>query len=164
MTTPLGRTVLRVAYALYRVYWWIARPLTLGVRVMMIQDGRVLLIRQTYLDGWFLPGGGIHKGETLEQAARREVREEVQAELRNMALLGAYSNFEESKSDHTVVFFSDDFSLGGGHDREVAEIRFFPLDALPPGLRNGHREKLQEYARDPSVARRTAAGSRFGQW
>jgi 8-oxo-dGTP pyrophosphatase MutT (NUDIX family) len=164
VTTPLGQSVLRVAYSLYRVYLWIARPLTLGVRVMMIQDGRVLLIRQTYLDGWFLPGGGIHKGETLEQAARREVREEVQAELRNMALLGAYSNFEESKSDHTVVFLSDDFGLGGGHDREVAEIRFFPLDALPPGLKNGHRQKLEEYARDPSAAKRTEAVSRFGEW
>ena len=102
MTTPLGQSVLRFAYSLYRVYLWIARPLTLGVRVMMIQDGRVLLIRQTYLDGWFMPGGGIHKGETLEQAARREVREEVQGDLKNMTLLGAYSNFEESKSDHTV--------------------------------------------------------------
>lgn len=164
MTPPLGQSVLRFAYSLYRIYLWIARPLTLGVRVMMIQDGRVLLIRQTYLDGWFMPGGGIHKGETLEQAARREVREEVQADLRHMILLGAYSNFEESKSDHTVVFFSDDFRLAGGHDREVAEIRFFPLDALPSGLRPGHRQKLEEYARDPSAANRAVAVSRFGEW
>ena len=153
--------MLRLAYALYRVYLWIARPLTLGVRVMMIQEGRVLLIRQTYLDGWFLPGGGIEKGETLEQAARREVREEVQGDLRTMVLFGVYSSFDESKNDHTVVYFSDDFVLGGGHDREVAEIRFFPLDALPAGLRPAQREKLQEYARDPAAARRFSAGVRL---
>jgi 8-oxo-dGTP pyrophosphatase MutT (NUDIX family) len=111
-----------------------------------------------------MPGGGIHKGETLEQAARREVREEVEGDLHTLTLLGAYSNFEESKNDHTVLFFSDDFTLGGGHDREVAEIRFFPLDALPPGLRTGHRLKVQEYARDPSVAKRASAASRFGEW
>jgi 8-oxo-dGTP pyrophosphatase MutT (NUDIX family) len=164
VTPPLGQSVLRVAYTLYRVYLWIARPLTVGVRVMMIRDGRALLIRQTYLDGWFMPGGGIHKGETLEQAARREIREEVEGDLHNMTLLGAYSNFEESKNDHTIVFFSDDFTLAGGHDREVAEIRFFPLDALPTGLRTGHRLKLQEYARDPSAAKRTSAASHFGEW
>jgi 8-oxo-dGTP pyrophosphatase MutT (NUDIX family) len=164
VTTPLGRFLLRLAYAIYRVYLWIARPLSLGVRVMMVQDRRVLLIRQTYLDGWFLPGGGLHKGETLEQAARREIREEVQGDLRSLTLLGTYSNFEEFKNDHTVVFFSDDFTLGGGHDHEVAEIRFFPLDDLPPGLKPGYRQKVQEFARDSSPAVRRTSFSRFGEW
>jgi 8-oxo-dGTP pyrophosphatase MutT (NUDIX family) len=160
----LGQSVLRLEYLIYRAYVWIVRPLTLGVRVMMVQEGRVLLIRQTYLDGWFMPGGGMHRRETPEQAARREVREEVGAELGNIMLWGVFSNFEEFRNDHTALFLSDQFTLDGGHDREVAELRFFPLDELPAGLRPGHREKLEEYARDPAVAARPSAAPRFGLW
>ncbi len=159
-----GQPLLRLEYLLYRAYVWIVHPLTIGVRVMMIQDGRVLLIRQTYLDGWFMPGGGMHKGETPERAARREVMEEVATELGSIQLWGVYSNFEEFRNDHTVLFFSDDFTLGDGHDREVAEVRFFRLDELPPGLRAGHRQRLDEYARNPGTANGFPVGTRFGLW
>ena len=156
--------MLRLIYLLHQVYLWFVRPLTLGVRVMLIRDGQVLLIRQTYMDGWFMPGGGLHKRETPEEAARREVREEVGADLAEIRLLGAYSNFKELKSDHTFVFFSKDFTLSGLHDREVAEMHFFPLDALPPGLKLGHRQKLEEYARDPSLVEGGAAFPLVGEW
>jgi ADP-ribose pyrophosphatase YjhB (NUDIX family) len=83
--------LLRLAYSLYRVYLFLLRPIRTGVRVMMIRDGRVLLVRQTYMPGWFMPGGGLKRGETLEAAARREVREEAGAELGEVRLLGAYT-------------------------------------------------------------------------
>ncbi len=106
----------------------------------------------------------MHKGETPEQAARREVMEEVATELGRVQLWGIYSNFEEFRNDHTVLFFSDDFTLGDGHDREVAELRFFRLDELPAGLRAGHRQKLEEYARNPGIAGGSPVGTRFGLW
>ena len=92
--------MLRLVYLAYQVYCFFFRPLTLGVRVMMIQDGKVLLVRHTYLDGWFMPGGGVKRGETLDQAARREAHEEVGALLNEISLMGAYSHFLEWKSDH----------------------------------------------------------------
>jgi 8-oxo-dGTP pyrophosphatase MutT (NUDIX family) len=155
--------MLRLLYRLFQIYLFVVRPLTFGVRVMMVRRGRVLLVRQTYMDGWFIPGGRIERGETLEQAARREAREEVGATLRRLSLMGVYSNFKEWKSDHNVLFFSDDFALSGGHDREVAEMRFFPLDSLPAGLWPGHRRRLLDYRRD---RRRTRGSSipRFGEW
>ena len=114
--------MLRILYRLFQVYLFIVRPLTLGVRVMLIRDGKVLLVRQTYMDGWFMPGGRIEKNETTEQAARREAREEVGAELHSLSLLGVYSNFKEWKSDHNVLFLSEDFDLAGGHDRRDRRI------------------------------------------
>ncbi len=78
-----------------------------------------------------MPGGGVKRGETLEQAARREAREEVGAELQDLSLLGAYTYFGRWKSDHNIVFFSDQFTANGKHDREIAEARFFPLAELP---------------------------------
>jgi 8-oxo-dGTP pyrophosphatase MutT (NUDIX family) len=160
----LGQRLFRFGYRLYGVYLWFARPLTMGVRIILLREDQVLLIRQTYLDGWFMPGGGVRKGETLDQAVRREAREEVQAELGSLELIGAFSSFDESKNDHTILFASQDFTLGGGHDREVAEIRFFPVDGLPADLRPGCRLKIAEYARRLSGAEPGAAVRRFGEW
>jgi 8-oxo-dGTP pyrophosphatase MutT (NUDIX family) len=160
----LGDKLFRFGYRLYQVYLWFARPLTIGVRIILLREDQVLLIRQTYLDGWFLPGGGIRKGETLDQAIRREAREEVQAEVGSLELIGAFSSFDESKNDHTALFASQDFTLGGGHDREVAEIRFFPVDALPADLRPGYRLKISDYARSRGGAETGEPVKRFGKW
>ncbi|HEX8992838.1 MAG TPA: NUDIX domain-containing protein, partial [Anaerolineales bacterium] len=126
-----GRLLLRVAYLLHQVYLFFVRPLAIGVRVMMIRNREVLLLRQTYTRGWFMPGGGVDRGETLDAAARREAAEETGAELHNLRLVGAYTNLTEWKSDHNILFLSTDFTLSGKPDLEVAELRFFPLDALP---------------------------------
>jgi len=149
--------MLRLVYLAYQVYCFFFRPLTLGVRVMMIQDGKVLLVRHTYLDGWFMPGGGVKRGETLDQAARREAHEEVGAQLNEISLIGAYSHFLEWKSDHNILFFSNDFTLNGGHDREIAELHFFPLDKLPENLYPSHRRRLEEY-------RMGSKPEQFGGW
>ena len=72
-----------------------------------------------------MPGGGVKRGETLDQAARREAHEETGATLNNLSLVGAYTNFKEWKSDHNILFLSTDFTISGKHDLEIAEIRFF---------------------------------------
>lgn len=155
--------MLRILYRLFQVYLFIVRPLTLGVRVMLIRDGKALLLRQTYMDGWFMPGGRIEKNETTEQAARREAREEVGAELHSLSLLGVYSNFKEWKSDHNVLFLCEDFELSGKHDQEIAELRFFPLEALPSDVWPGHRRRLLEY-RQLQLHHQESAFVRFGEW
>ncbi len=151
--------MLRLIYLLYRLFQFVFRPITLGVRVMMVKDGQVLLIRHTYMDrgSWYLPGGGLRRGETVETAARREIREEAGAEAGAFSLVGIYSKFDDLKSDHNVVFLCNDFSLGGQPDSEIAELRFFPLDALPDTLCPGHRQRIEEYA-----AGKTSPA--FGNW
>ena len=66
----------RILYYGYTALQFFYRPVTVGVRVMLIRDGQVLLIRHSYLRGWYLPGGGLKRGESMEAAARREAREE----------------------------------------------------------------------------------------
>ena len=149
--------MMRLIYLAYRLYCFFVRPVTLGVRVMMIQNDQALLVRHTYIDGWFMPGGGIKRGETLEQAARREAQEEVGATLKNFSLIGAYTNLQEGKSDHNILFLSTDFRISGEHDREIAEIRAFALDQLPDDLWPGHRLRLEEY-------RTGMRYPQFGKW
>ena len=136
---------IRVLYLGYRIYCFIFRPIRMGVRVMMIQDKKVWLVRQTYMPGWFMPGGGIKKGETLDEAARREAREETGAELGELTLMGAYSSFMDWKTDHNIVFICTDFELKGKPDSEIAELRTFALNELPDNLWPGHLRRLQEY-------------------
>lgn len=148
---------MRLLYIGFRIYCFIFRPKRIGVRAMLIQNGQVLLVRQTYIPGWFMPGGGVKRGETLDQAARREAHEEVGAEMGSLSLLGMYTHFGEHKSDHNALFLCTDFTLSGKQDREIAEARFFPLDKLPDGLLEGHRKRLEEYRAGVEVPQ-------FGEW
>ncbi|GAB4505252.1 MAG: NUDIX domain-containing protein [Anaerolineales bacterium] len=148
---------IRLLYLGYRLYCFLLRPVTLGVRVMLIRNDQVLLVRQTYMAGWFMPGGGLKRDETLEEAARREAHEETGAELGALELLGVYTHFGEWKSDHNLLFLCTDFTLVGQPDYEIAEVRFFPLQALPEDIHPGHRRRLEEY-------RAGMIPPRFGEW
>jgi 8-oxo-dGTP pyrophosphatase MutT (NUDIX family) len=144
------------SYRGLRWWWKVISPITVGVRAILIGgDQQVLLVRHTYQDQWYLPGGGVKKGETLAQAIARESAEEVGASLGEIRLLGIYSNFYEGKSDHVVVFVCDAFSLTGKTDGEIAQLGFFPLDDLPEGTSPGTRRRIREYLQGqvPGVGR-----------
>ena len=148
--------LLRVAYAVLELRRMAWQPVTLGVRVLLVRNGEVLLVRHTYRDGWFLPGGGVKRHETLEAAARREAHEEVGATIGELRLMGAYSNFAEAKSDHVVVFVSESFEQTPNESAEIAEARFFRFDALPEGVSAGSQRRIDEY-RQPNPPQ-------AGQW
>ena len=130
-----------LVHKLRRLWWRVAKPITVGARVLLIRDQTVLLVRHSADDTWYLVGGGVKGGESPEQAARREAAEEVGALLGDLKLLGVYSNFFEGKSDHVVVFACGAFSLDGRTDREIKAFGFFPVHGLPnrvsPGTRRG---------------------------
>ena len=134
-------------YRVRRLWWRIARPITVGVRVLLVKDGTILLVKHTYQHSWYMPGGGVRRGETLEQAIRREAAEEVGARLDALQLLGAYSSFYEGKSDHVVVFSCTSFALTGETDAEIERFRFLALDDLPAGTSRGTRLRIGEYLR-----------------
>ena len=148
--------ILRLAYLLRSLYEFFVRPINIGVRVMLVQDGQVLLIRHTYVDGWYFPGGGLKQGETPESAARREVREEAGAEAGPMELVGIYTS-QQWKTDHNVLFRCMEFTIVGKPDSEIAEARFFPLDDLPGEVIAGHRQRIEEF-------REGRASPKFGEW
>jgi 8-oxo-dGTP diphosphatase len=50
---------------------------TIGALCLIEHEGRLLLLRQRHRHGWTLPGGLVDRGETAEQAVRREVLEET---------------------------------------------------------------------------------------
>ncbi|MBL8158629.1 NUDIX hydrolase [bacterium] len=79
-----------------------------SVRVLLIRDGRVLLVRHWYAPGvMMLPGGGIKRGEKAEDAARREIKEETGFDLDKLELLGEYEG--NYPGDSVTVFFASEF-------------------------------------------------------
>lgn len=137
----------RVLYLAARAYWIVAKPLTLGVRVMLVRGDEVLLVKHSYQRQWFVPGGLVERGETLAQAARREAREEVGAVLGPLALVGVFSNFAEGKSDHITVFACTDFTLTPTPNAEIERSGFFSPGALPEEVSPGTRRRIEAYAR-----------------
>jgi 8-oxo-dGTP pyrophosphatase MutT (NUDIX family) len=149
--------LIRLLYHAFRIYCFLFRPILIGVRTMMIKNDKVLLVRHTYIPGWFMPGGGLKRGETLEQAARREVFEETGAQLGKITLMGAYTSFLSWKTDHGIVFMCKDFEITGKSDNEIAEVRAFSLNELPKDLWPSHRLRLEEYAKG-------VPQPQFGEW
>jgi 8-oxo-dGTP pyrophosphatase MutT (NUDIX family) len=119
----------------------------LGVRVLIVTDTQVLLVRhRAGRRPWSIPGGGVERYERLPEAARREAMEETGAPVRIERLLGMYDHFSGGVSNYVAVFVCTPL----GEPRpprslEIAEARFFPFDALPHGLEHSSRKRIDEY-------------------
>lgn len=145
----LPSPIWKIVRPLTRLYYRFSRPLTVGVRGLVRDErGHILLVRHSYVDGWYLPGGGVERSETAPTALRRELDEEVGVLLRaRPRLLGLYANFREFKSDHVALFLIEP----GSYDRvarksfEIAEYDFFPPDALPEGTTRGTAARIAEF-------------------
>jgi len=123
------------------------RGMTLGVRgVATDAEGRVLLVKHTYLHGWWLPGGGVDKGETTQAAVVRELREEAGLIARSAPrLISVHSNERFFPGDHVLVFAIDAFDLTERTSHgEIAEIGWFAPDALPEDTTRATRDRLAE--------------------
>ena len=133
---------------LMHLYWRFARAMTLGVRGMVLDgEGRVFLIKHSYVDGWHMPGGGVEAGETLLEALKRELAEEGSIELTGAPVLhGVYFHPAYSRRDHVALYVVRDFRQTATPvpDREIIEHGFFPVNALPAGTTRGTRARIAE--------------------
>lgn len=139
-------------------YWRFARGLTLGVRAVVIDpQGRVFLVKHSYVSGWHLPGGGVEPGETVQAALARELLEEGGiAALEPPVLHGMFFNGRVSRRDHVAVFVIRAFRQDGGprHVHEIIDHGFFSTEALPPDTTRGTRARLAEVLDGVAVSER----------
>ena len=144
----------RLLFRLHSVYLRLRRPRTLGVRMIVTDPDRgVLLVRHTYRPGWFFPGGGVKKWETLPDAAVREAWEETGVRVARVdRLLGVYSNFAVDKCDYVAVYVAGDWTQETQRSFEIAETGFFRPDALPAETSDATRRRLDELWNGRSVS------------
>ena len=148
--------IIKIFYQASRLILQLVKPMTNGVRLLLIQKGQVLLVKHVYEDKWYLPGGFVEKGETLDEAAHREAMEEVGAALEDLQLFGIFTNFEDGRTDHITVFISEKFSLNGQFDHEIEVVSFYPLQALPGKISSGSSNRIEDFMAGKS--------KRYGTW
>jgi myo-inositol-1(or 4)-monophosphatase len=110
-------------------------------------DGIVLIYRKNYPEGWALPGGFVEYGETLEETAIREAKEETGLDIKIKYLLGCYSKPDRDPRFHTVttVFVAEARGEpAGGDDAKLAKI--FKIEEIPwKKLVFDHADILKDY-------------------
>ncbi|MFD1747616.1 NUDIX domain-containing protein [Rhizobium helianthi] len=135
-----------MVFVLHKLFAF-TRGMTLGVRAACFDsEGRVFLVRHSYVPGWYMPGGGVERGETAGAALVKELREEGNLDIQGEPeLFGIYQNRNASKRDH-VVFYRVNVTQVAPRapDREIAESGFFSLDALPQDVTGATLRRLKE--------------------
>ncbi|CAN7398238.1 NUDIX domain-containing protein [Brevundimonas sp. LjRoot202] len=132
-----------------------SRGMTLGVRGVAVDgEGRVLLVKHTYLRGWWLPGGGVERGQSCEDALVREMREEAGLVVEGRPiLLSVHSNERHFRGDHVLVYRIDRFTLTDRTSHaEIADLGWFDPCALPNDTHRATRDRLAEVFGDADCA------------
>lgn len=114
--------------------------------IIRYQGGVVLIERKNAPSGWAIPGGFVDIGESLEEAAIREAKEETSLDVTLIEQFHAYSKPDRDPRFHTVtmVFIADgQGDLKGQDDARKAEV--FSEDALPSAIAFDHGQILADY-------------------
>ena len=112
-------------------------------------DGRIVLIRRKNPPaGWALPGGFVDYGESLEDAAAREAREETGLEVELVHQLHTYSDPARDPRHHTITTVY--VARGRGCPRaadDALEIALVDKGGLPAEIAFDHGRILEDYFR-----------------
>jgi len=114
--------------------------------IIRYQDGIVLIERKNYPYGWALPGGFVDIGESLEDAAVREAKEETSLDVTLIEQFYAYSKPDRDPRFHTVsvVFIGDGKGVLKGMD-DAKKAQVFKEDNLPELIAFDHRTIINDY-------------------
>ena len=110
-------------------------------------ENPIVLIERRYPPyGWALPGGFVDPGETLEQAAVREAREEISLPVSLKCLLGCYSDPARDTRGHTVsaVYVAEATGMPIAAD-DARRLEVFPVSGLPDELAFDHDRIIRDY-------------------
>jgi 8-oxo-dGTP diphosphatase len=122
------------------------KPRFVVVALVFVRQGdAILLVRQSYgRQYWSLPGGMMEYGESIDQAAVREVKEETGLDIHLTRVVGIYSK----PAENAIAVTFEGETVGGVLEcaaEDVVEAGFFPLDQLPEPIREHLVERVADY-------------------
>ena len=114
--------------------------------IIEVDQGIVLIERKNPPFGWALPGGFVDYGESLEDAAIREAKEETSLKISDLQLLGCYSDPSRDSRMHTIsaVYIAKGTGTPAAAD-DASNLKVFRLDELPGQLCFDHAKILKDY-------------------
>lgn len=118
--------------------------------MILIEDGKILLVkrgREPFKDKWAIPGGRIDEGESAEQCAIREMKEETGLDIEIIKLTGVYSDPERDPRGiiaATYLVKRTGGELKAGDD--AAEAGWFDMKNLP-SLATDHGKMIEDAIR-----------------
>ncbi|NJN65577.1 MAG: NUDIX domain-containing protein [Chloroflexaceae bacterium] len=132
------------------VFRQVTRATRIGVRALVVRENEVVLVRHRGgVRPWGLPGGGMHPHETLEEAVRREVREEAGCMVQVVRLHGIYYANHRGYQNGIVVFVCAPLTdlCPPANDLEIVTACYADMHALPAGTDVGTHLRVGEYVR-----------------
>ncbi|RKY58308.1 MAG: NUDIX hydrolase [Candidatus Latescibacterota bacterium] len=129
--------------------------------IIEVGDKVVLISRKNPPYGWAIPGGFVDYGESLEEAAVREAREETGLEVKLLEQFYTYSDPERDPRHHTIttVYIAKGEGIPKGLD-DAREAGLFSEDGLPEPLVFDHGRILRDYFEYRRTGRRPAVQPR----
>jgi len=114
--------------------------------IIEMEGGIVLIKRKNPPYGWALPGGFVEYGESLEDAAIREAKEETGLDVVELRQFHTYSDPDRDPRHHTIstVFTGKGRGVLKGSD-DAVEAKIFTEDNLPDEIAFDHRKILDDY-------------------
>ena len=132
ITVAAQRLGYRLAYRLLALRWTALRTRPDGVKCLIADRGRLLLVRHSYGPrGWDLPGGAHRRGESPQATARREMTEELSLPAGDWNDLGALRG---RHGDHTIHILATTAPTGFTPDPDPVELTaaaWFDPDRIP---------------------------------
>ncbi|QNE04705.1 NUDIX domain-containing protein [Croceicoccus marinus] len=146
MPPAVHRLALKLGERARRIWWRWRKPQLRGCALVPLNaEGHVLMVRHSYRARaeWQLVTGGVDKGETHEQAAARELDEEVGLKARTLTQVLREPVEMHGASNDVVVFLARVEGAFRIDNREIAEARFFAPDALPAAMSEWARRYVE---------------------
>ncbi|KYC50267.1 MAG: ADP-ribose pyrophosphatase [Candidatus Methanofastidiosum methylothiophilum] len=123
---------------------------SIAVDIIIFHDNKKLILikrgKDPYKDYFALPGGFVEYGETVENAALREAKEETNLDIKNLKLFSVYSDPKRDPRGHTIsiVFYGEGIGNPNPGD-DAKELFLFDLDNLPNNLAFDHNTILSDF-------------------
>jgi ADP-ribose pyrophosphatase YjhB (NUDIX family) len=121
---------------------------TVDIIIEAESDGVILIKRKNPPYGWALPGGFVDYGESLEEAAKREAKEETSLDVELIRQFHTYSDPDRDPRHHTIttVYIAKGKGIAQASD-DALEIGIFTPSTLPTEIAFDHHSILKDYFR-----------------
>lgn len=146
------KTLIKIYHAIMRVTFKKLQSLlgliTIGPRAIILNsDNQILLVKHSYQSHWYLPGGGVKKGESIKAAIVRELQEEVGVivQQNDLRLFDVYFHTYLGVNDYPIIYLVKDYQNTNVKSPEIEKMSWFDYTNLPEMISPGTKRRLNEF-------------------